>query len=627
VCGINGILYFDSNEPAKQSSYLENEIKAMNDEIRHRGPDNEGIFISYPLCLGFRRLSILDLSEKANQPMFNEDKSVVIVFNGEIYNYPELIPELKAKGHKFVTRSDTEVILHAYEEYGTDCVNKFNGMWAFVIFDFNKKIFFASRDRFGVKPFYYYANKERFTFSSEIKAILKTAKLNDAHTGKVFDYLSYGYKTSNGDTFFKDVRELLPGHNLVIEKNRIRFEKYWTLKNQGFSGSDTHEQLRELLYDAVRIRYRSDVPVAILLSGGLDSSIIAKITDELINEGKIENDVTAFSAVFPGFLHDESGYIDEFVKTCAHINSVRITPGSNDFLKEIDDFVYGMGEPVFSATSFAHYILMKEIKKHNVKVVMNGQGSDEAWCGYGRYFIGYFLLDTLLNSPQKFYSQYSAISSKMRYSYKYILFQTIKAMFSRKSVSHYRAARKEKTFSVLNGNFINENKNYFINPEYNRFSGKNLSGYMKYNIQYQGFNQILHYEDHSSMQSSIEMRSPFVDYRIMELAFAIPDRMKIDNGVTKKILREIFSEKLPSSIVNNHDKTGFVTPFDDWLNEDKFRGFVEKVFNPSEIKCKRILNADKLAEYVRDNPRHKQFPFWRFINLELWARKYDINNL
>ncbi|MEO8665595.1 MAG: asparagine synthase (glutamine-hydrolyzing) [Ignavibacteria bacterium] len=628
MCGINGILYFHSFDKNKPKAFHEENMRRMNNEIIHRGPDSEGIHIDYPLCFGFRRLSIIDLSENANQPMFNEDRSVAIIFNGEIYNYLELIPELKRKGHIFKTKSDTEVILHSYEEYGLDCVRKFNGMWAFALYDFKNKIFFASRDRFGVKPFYYYLDNDSLIFSSEIKAILKVNNITNANHGKVFDYLSYGYKTSNGETFFEDIKELKPAHNLIILNKEIRFVKYWDPEKYELKNESAEDALRSLVHDSVKIRYRSDVPVSILLSGGLDSTIIAKTTDELIEVHELQSEsVTAFTAVFPGFMYDESAAVKEFLATCKHITPFEILPDNKHLLGSINDFVYGMGEPVFSTTSFAHYILMKEIKKQNVKVVLNGQGSDEVWSGYDRYFIGYFLLDLLLSEPKNFLKQMNSISEKMKFSVKYILAQTAKAALSRRYSSYFRAKYREKIIDTLSKDFFTANYNYFSNPDYKKLSSGNLSGYMKYNLQHQGFSQILHYEDHSSMQSSIEMRSPFIDYRLIELAFTLPTEKKIDHGVTKKILREVFKDKLPDSIINNYRKIGFATPFEDWMNEPGTKTFIDNVLNSRSFSDRKIFKAAKIRKIFNDSKINKNFPFWRVINLELWSNAYNISNL
>jgi len=630
MCGINGIVYLNLYNSKEPPAFFEDKISRMNTEIAHRGPDGAGMLINYPVCLGFRRLSIIDLSEEASQPMFNEDRSIAIIFNGEIYNYLELIPDLKSKGHNFKTKSDTEVIIHSFEEYGFECVKMFNGMWAFAIYDLKSGVFFASRDRFGVKPFYYYFDKEKFVFSSEIKAILKIRNINDANHGKVYDYLAYGYKTSNGDTFFKEINELKPAHNIIIHNNIIDFRKYWSLQNEKSSanGEDIAANINFLLNDSVKLRFRSDVPVSILLSGGLDSSIIAKITDDLIDKHELGNEyITAYSAIFPGFKYDESKIIEEFLQTCRHINSVKIILQKHNLMESIDKFIYGMGEPVFSATSLAHYSLMKEIRKENVKVVLNGQGSDEVWAGYDRYILGYFLLDLLLNSPHKFISQVNAISDKMQFSYKYILSQTIKAVVSRKYASYLRSKYNEKVLDCISEEFSKKNYNYFKNPEYKKLSSENLSGYMRFNIEYQGFNQILHYEDHSSMQNSIEMRSPFIDYRLVEFAFSLPSEKKIYDGITKKVLREIFKDKLPGSITNNYRKIGFVTPFENWMDEFGSKEIINDLLNSDSFKNKRIFNSKKVKKVFSDKKKYKEFPYWRFINLELWSRVYGISNL
>ena len=632
MCGINGILYFNNKFKDEGTSFFESKISVMNKEIAHRGPDGEGMFINFPVCLGHRRLSIIDLSEDASQPMFSHDRSVVIVFNGEIYNYIELMSELSAKGYNFKTRSDTEVIIHSYEEYGFDCVKKFNGMWAFAIYDFKKNIFFASRDRFGVKPFYYFINNDCLIFSSEIKSVLKVKDIRLANHGKVFDYLAYGYKTNNGETFFNEINELKSSHNLIIKDGKNKFEKYWDLndtKTRSIGNvKEVYDETDNLLTDAVKLRFRSDVPVSILLSGGLDSGIISMITDELIDSHKLNAaSVKAFSAVFPGFIFDESKSVTELLKTCRHINSVFINPDQNNLLDSINSFIYGMGEPVFSTSSFAHYTLMKEIKKNNVKVVLNGQGADESWCGYGKYIIGYYLLDLLFSKPDELPSQINSISDKMRFSYKYILKQFIKAVMSRRQSSYLRSKYQEKIFDCISKDLRSSEISYLSNPEYSKFSSSNLNGFMKYNIQYLGFNQILNYEDHSSMQSSVEMRSPFIDYRIMELAFSLPDKIKFDNGITKKILREVYSDRLPASTVNNYEKIGFMTPFDDWMNKDVTNNFITSVLNSDSFRSKSIWDASKIKNIFENKDRFPDFPFWRVLNLELWSQAYGISNL
>jgi len=628
LCGINGILHFGGFDSGKTDEYHFANIRVMNEAISHRGPDEEGVFVDYPISLGFRRLSIIDLSELGNQPMFNEDDSVVIVFNGEIYNYKELMPELISKGHVFKSKCDTEVVIHAYEEYGEECVKLFNGMWAFVIYDLKKKKLFASRDRFGVKPFYFYKDNNRFIFSSEIKAILELGIGSNADHSKVFNYLAYGYRTNDGRTFFQHISELQPAHNLMISQNSFSVKRFWDFPETKYSRNNLTEDLRELVFDSVSLRFRSDVPVSILLSGGIDSGIIASVSNMLIEKGVLSNEsVSAYSAVFPGFRYDESEQIKEILSRCPHISGNFITPSSENLAHHLPDFVYGMGEPVFSSTSFAHYVLMKEISKRGVKVVLNGQGSDEAWAGYGRYIIGYCLLGILLAEPGKFFDQLKKSSAAMDLSSTFITGQLLKALLPRRYASRLRSQYSEKIFGMLSNDFIKQNYVSFQNPVGNRMSSSSLDNYLKYNIAYQGFNQILHYEDHSSMQSSIEMRSPFIDYRLMELAFSIPSNNKLSDGITKKIIRDTFKDLLPENVVNSKRKIGFATPFEDWAKESELAGFIKETLSSEYTKRRSIYKRGSIDDITERFRSDSNFPLWRILNLELWIKSYGITNL
>jgi asparagine synthase (glutamine-hydrolysing) len=632
MCGINGIVSLRATPPPTPER--ERLIDLMNDAIAHRGPDGAGVFVQDAVAFGHRRLSILDLSEFGTQPMFNEDGTVVVVFNGEIYNYLELVPELVARGHRFRSRSDTEVILHAYEEYGSDCVKRFNGMWAFALYDFRNAVFFASRDRLGVKPFYFLRNREHLVFSSEIKAILKVAGAARANPGKVYDYLAYGYKTSNGETFFADVEELPPATNLLIRNGHWKQWRYWELPT-----SEAHlrrcpdlprlcETFMELLQDAVRLRFRSDVPVAILLSGGLDSTAITRTVDDLISGGRLDcHSVQAFSAAFPGYRNDESELAREFIATCRNVRLQPVYPRGAHLPDDMVRIAYGLGEPVFSATTFAHYSLMREIHRTGFKVVINGQGADEAFCGYDRYFLGYFLLDTLLSRPFDILPQARAMHDRLGYTYTYVLAQILKAMLPRRAASYVRGKWVEGIVGCLDPAFVRTNYGYLRNARSTFSSACNLDRYLRDNLQYYSFGQILHYEDHSSMQHSVEIRSPFVDYRMIEFAFSLPIRAKYDMGVTKRIVREAFAERLPASILHNRRKIGFATPFASWLAEPLFRSFVQDVLDSASFAARSIWSASKLRRVFAHPDAHPAFPFWRVLNLELWARAYGVTGL
>jgi asparagine synthase (glutamine-hydrolysing) len=635
VCGINGILSFgDAASESALSHAMKRQVQTMNDAIIHRGPDDGGVYAKEQIAFGHRRLSILDLSENGAQPMFNDDGSVVVVFNGEIYNYLELKRDLVKSGHQFRSGSDTEVIIHAYEEYGPDCVKLFNGMWAFAIYDFRRKVFFASRDRLGVKPFYYHQDRERFVFSSEIKAILKVVETNRANLGKVYDYLAYGYKTSNGDTFFQGVHELPPATNLIIENGRMKYDRYWELppSSTHFQNGVDMERLSEefvsLLTDSIRLRFRSDVPVAILLSGGLDSTAITRIVDELVDRGELDyTSVKAFSAGFPGHKDDESDIVREFIGTCGNMQLEHVYPGGAQLPDVLGQIAYGLGEPVFSATAFAHYSLMKEIRKSGIKVVINGQGSDEAFCGYDRYFLGFFLLDTLFSVPGDVVTQAKAMHTVLGYPYPYIFLQFVKAMLPRRQSSYLRSKYQEGVIGCLAPSFVSNNYPYLKNERSQLFSADNFDHYLRENIQHYGFNQILHYEDHSSMQHSVEIRSPFVDYRLMEFAFSLPMHAKYDKGITKKVIRHAFGGRLPRSILDNRRKIGFATPFSKWLADPGFSVYVHDILASNTFGTRNIWHAEKLRKVFGSPDAHPMFPFWRILNLELWAQAYGVGSL
>jgi len=627
MCGINGVFSLKQGIAGESLRFL---ITSMNATLCHRGPDSEGEYVADGIALGHRRLAILDLTDAGKQPMFNEARTLVLVFNGEIYNYLELVPELQALGHKFVSHSDSEVILHAYAAWGPDCVQRFNGMWAFAIWDVQRKRLFASRDRLGVKPFYYFKDHDKFIFSSEIKAIAAVQPLHQANLAKVHDYLRYGYRTSDGSTFFSDVHELQPGHNLLVENGALTISRYWQLP-QADTSYESDATLRDrftaLLEDAVRLRFRSDVPVALLQSGGLDSSAICRVVDDDIESGRLAcKSVTAFTAVFPGFEHDEQARVRELISTCKHVQLVELSPTADDLLADLPKFVAGMGEPVQSTTSFVHWQIMQAVHARGIKVIINGQGADEALAGYAPYIVGYRLLDTLLSNPLNIWSEARAMQSRLAYPATKLIAQTAKAMLGRRAASKWRAARVEGTTQVLSAAFCQQHDAHLPDSRMT-LRPRNLDRHLRGQVEHYGFNQILHYEDHSAMMSSIEMRSPFVDYRLMEFACSLPDRSKFDHGITKRIQREAFANRLPKSIVDNHHKIGFATPFQSWLASPALNGYFQEMVGSSSFQSRSIWRGAEIKKRFAQASKYPNFPFWRFINLELWARAYGINNL
>lgn len=632
MCGINGMLYLNPRRQGEKGPDFEATLNLMNETIAHRGPDSAGVFTQGPVGFGFRRLSIIDLSSSANQPMQSQNGELVLVFNGEIYNYIEVKAVLLQKGYTFRTDSDTEVILNCYLEYGEDCVQHFNGMWAFAIYDFRKKRLFCSRDRMGVKPFYYSIKDQVLYFSSELKGLHAALKFEKANLSKVYEYLAYGFRNNDGETFFQDCYELLPGNNLVVEEDKISFIRYWELKENLYahqSDINYFEEYTQLFENAVKLRYRSDVPVALLLSGGLDSSSIAKVTDYLIQRGELaQNEIHAFIASFPAFKDDETAIAREFVKTCQHIRLHEMLIDTKATIDEFENTVYALDHPVFSFNVMVHHNIMRACKERGLKVVLNGQGSDEGYAGYERYIAGVHLVDQLLSKGGKFFREFSTINKENHYSVVFLLSQMFKSVINQSLAAYLRARYQEKSIPHLEEGFIKENFKHY-KPDYQfSFKGNNFTHYLLKQINKEGLNQILHYEDVSSMSQSIEIRSPFMDYRLMEFAFSIPNELKYKSGITKLIQRETIGKMLPDSITKNRQKVGFRTPFLDYLSHDPaFKTYVQDVLHSSTFQSKRIWKADKLARLFERPDENPNFPFWRVLNLEAWSKMYQVKNL
>ena len=632
MCGINGIVSLGRPIDMKYQEEIRSKLRIMNDLIAHRGPDSEGICVKDPVGFGFRRLSIIDLTDDANQPMLSEDGGIVIVFNGEIYNYVEIRKDLLEKGYVFKTQSDTEVIINSYIEYGIKCVEKFNGMWAFALYDFRKKVLFCSRDRFGVKPFYYYLDNETLFFSSELKTLHKVCDLRKANLGKVYEYLAYGYRINDGETFLENCFELQPGTNMLFSNSHFRFEKYWQLRLNGYNhdGSLSYqEEYLRLFENSVKLRYRSDVPVGILLSGGFDSSSIAKVTDNLIEKGDLnQNEIHAFIASFPNFKDDETPIAREFVKTCKHIRLHEMVVDLKGIVNDFESTIYGFDHPVGSFVSIAHNSIMKKCKERGIKVVLNGQGSDEAYAGYIKYISGVHLLDQLLSGDGHFFDEFHYLNSTNKYSKTFLVSQMFKSVLSHSHSSYLRARFMEKSIFCLNKDFVKANYDHYKSDWKFSLKGSNFNRYLLNTISYKTLNNILHYEDISSMLQSIEIRSPFMDYRMMEFGFSIPNELKFKKGVTKIIQRETIGKLLPDSITKNRKKIGFNTPFTDYFSNDPdFKSYILGTINSDSFASKGIWNADKIVKVFNDPSKYPAFPFWRFLNMEVWSKVYGINNL
>jgi asparagine synthase (glutamine-hydrolysing) len=604
----------------------------MNDAIAHRGPDGGGVFERDGVALGHRRLSIIDLSEAGAQPMQSADGALTLVFNGEIYNYLELAQELSALGCQFRSHSDTEVILHAYRTWGESCVRRFNGMWAFALWDERERRMFASRDRLGVKPFFFMENGDELLFSSEIAGLRAVRPLHEANLAKLHDYLAYGYRTNNGETMLQGVRELLPGHKMTWRLDGgMEMRRYWSLEESRVKlppPAERPQALAALLRDAVALRFRSDVPVALLQSGGIDSSVICSIVNDEIEAGHLGplDTVTAFTATHPGHAYDEAANVRALMATCPHIRSVELTPGGEALAQDFRAYVRAMQEPMSGAASYAHWKLMGAVRAQGIKVVINGQGADEALAGYGFYIRGYRMLDLLQTDPVAAFREAKAIRANMPFGYGGLAAQTVKAMMGRRLASRLRAGLVEGSSGMLAPAFRKQHADYL--PDLPMVGGGgNLDRHLRGQLHDYGFNQILHYEDQSSMSHGIEIRSPFVDYRLMEFAFALSDEEKFSGGITKKILRDAFRPRVPAQIIDSKVKLGFATPFADWMRGEALQTFVRRLVDSPSFKDRTLWRAGPLAAKLTDpQAALRGFPSWRFIMAALWMEEFGVTN-
>lgn len=630
MCGITGIINLDKRR-INQKILLD-----MNQALKHRGPDDEGYWLdphAKNIGLGHRRLSILDLSPLGHQPMFYDHKNLVIVFNGEIYNYIEIRKVLSNLGYKFRSQSDTEVILAAYQEWGTDCLEKFNGMWAFALYDRRKNILFAARDRMGVKPFYYHLDRQKFLFASEIKAILKHPEITPQANDKiVWDFLVCGLVDHSEDTFFAGVKELRPGYYLLFKNRKLSIKKFWDLNPQAKTiltkNQDYAEKFREIFIDAVRLRLRSDVPIGTCLSGGLDSSsIVCVVNNFLKQEGKI-NQLgqwqKTFSSVYDDKKNpncDERRFIREVVKK-TQVKSHLVFPSGKKLVQEIKNVIYHQDYPFSSTSIYAQWNVFRLAKQHKVKVMLDGQGADEQLAGYHPFF-GIYWGQLMRN-----FQTWALVCETYNYSryHQSPFYKVLKDLFidlARKGIVGDFLARFIKNQWPEYDLFLNSWRNKYqsppmIQPTDNVFKNALHSGFKI------GLVSLLRYEDRDSMAFSIESRVPFLDYRLVEYVYSLPDEQKIRNGQTKWVMRQALKGILPEKIRNRQDKIGFATPEEIWMRE-KLGEEMKKVFQSEKFHSRGYFEPGKTLEmfekYLKGEINNFQL-FWRLYCLEIWFRVF-----
>lgn len=596
MCGIAGFYGFRDD----------NLIRDVSREIEHRGPDGEGFFIDSTTTLLNRRLAIIDV-KGGDQPIYNEDKTVVVVYNGEIYNYQELASQLKKLGHKFKTKSDTEVIVHGYEAWGEKCFDKLNGMFAIALYDIKKKKLLLVRDHFGIKPVYFAQSGKKLVFGSEIRAILKSGIVKKEPNDRIiYRYLKYRIHDDGRETFFKNINRLLPGEMLVIKNSKTEIRSYTNLQSELLNQKPERydaQKFKNELVKAVKYRLISEVPVGTCLSGGLDSSTVVAIVNKLLNEnvsearsvGKIQK---TFSAVFPGAVNDEEKYIDELLKR-VDAQSHKVEPDPVKFFDEINDFVNTQEEPTISTGPYAQYKVM-EMAHGKVTVVLDGQGSDEMMAGYLPYYFVY--LRQLYESGDYLKLMGESINS----------LDVLKRYFLQKLQPTVKAG------SLMGENFSKK----FVSEKFT-VENRNLKKRLLQDIFSNSLQSLLRYEDKNAMRFSIEGRVPFLDFNLLKFIFRMPDSAIIKNGWNKYVLRQATQGLLPALINERRNKIGFTTPENEWFMKMKNRIYM--IFSSGEFGKRKYFNQEEVLKAFQkfiEGKNTDSMVFWRFLNLELWMRLF-----
>jgi len=596
MCGITGI--FNLNKDKKVDSVS---LQNMNDSLVHRGPDGEGFFIDNNIGLGHRRLKIIDL-ETGDQPMYSFDKNIVVVFNGEIYNYLELKKTLITKGHKFHTNSDTEVIINSYIEWGVDCQNKFNGMWAFAIWDRRRQQLFLSRDRIGEKPLYYSMYNNSLYFGSEIKSLFSANIPKEINKELTEIYLSLSYIPGK-DTFYKNIFKLLPGDFMLVDQGGIKNHKYWDLPDIDESNMNNnkkliYEEFTHLLEDSVKIRMRSDVPFGAFLSGGLDSSSIVSLMSK-----QSAFPIETFTIGFKEKKYDES----KLAKLVSEKFSTNHNLGFVDS-KSLEYFINKISthfdEP-FGDNSAIPTFQVSEYASKKVKMVLTGDGGDEVMSGYPTYLgLKYYqiysklpqFIKTNISSVLKNSSNFFSNKVNKRLSYLHHLSITSNMSFVES------ACFKKPVTQLSNIKEITKNINGLVKIEdYMNDYGKKIPykddfyKNMYFDLKTRLADGYLPKVDRMSMANSIETRAPFLDYRLIEFMTNIDKKIKVENFQTKSILRKTVGKKLPTELLKSK-KMGFVAPLNNWFKDDSSINMLD------DLKSfKWDLNNSFIDKIITDN--------------------------
>lgn len=650
-----------------------NLLKKMTDIIRHRGPDDEGFYLSdndsnwkilggedtpsnvlnseipytpqynitqnadikFRVGLGHRRLSILDLSPAGHNPISYDNNRYWMTYNGEVYNYIELREELRGKGYSFKTDTDTEVVMAAYAEWGTDCLHRFNGMWSFIIYDQEEDTIFATRDRFGIKPLYYWVSPDNdLCFASEIKQFTVLpgwdAKVN---AQKAYDFLIYSLLDHSDETMFKGVYHVPPGgffkakvkETDIAPAKKIPITKWYELIPGKWEGSfeKATQEFSNLFNDSVKLRLRADVEVGSCLSGGLDSSSIVCTMNGILKERGANHLQKTFSACSHHDKYDERKWMD-IVTSHTKVDANYVYPDFKSFMNTSAQLIWQQDEPYQSNSILFQWSVFKSAAENNITVMLDGQGADEQLAGYKGFFKARFSNLFKQLRFQRFFNEYNA-TSKIHGIGKKFIYNSI-----RNAVVPKRLLNKMRTEGITTPAWLNtdqlkcstDHPYELINPGVSNVRDYSISNITSLNLQ-----KLLHWEDRNSMAHSIEARVPFLDHRLVEFVISLPEQYKISDGITKRILRESMAGVLPDAICNRMDKIGFIAPEEIWVKNESTEVFRNKLFKAIE-NSRGIINEEILKDFdgMLEGEKPFKYTYWRIISFVEWMDAFSVSN-
>jgi asparagine synthase (glutamine-hydrolysing) len=628
MCGISGVLYFDNGQLVDRAT-----LERMCQVVAHRGPDDSGIYIGGHIGMAVRRLSIIDLTG-GHQPIWNEDQTCCIVYNGELYNFLDIRPELESKGHIFCTRSDTEVILHAYEEWGVDCLCRFNGMFAIAIWDERRKILFLARDRIGEKPLYYYRDDVRLVFASEIKSILADATIpRQLNFRGLSNFLAFGRAVAP-ETIYRNISKLLPGHYLVAQDRQIQICQYWDVGQEPqlpvravLPEAEYAERILDLLDDSVHRRMIADVPIGAFLSGGMDSSTVVALMKRHAT-GPVKTFSLGFSI---GGAYNELADARRVAKYLG-TEHYELQVEHVDLVQTLRTLVYHYDEPFGDAAAFPIYLL-SHFARERVKVVLAGDGGDELFGGYRRYV------------ADQFASLYQCLPTALTHAWSQGLIDRLPRLRRIKRIAQVLpikdAARRYATWLM---SFTPDMQASLLRPEiyevvqeydpawsyphyYDGLSdvvaADHLNRLMYVDLKTWLADAYMEKTDKATMACSLEARLPFLDHRLVELAFQIPSRYKIRGNSTKRILKRAVNTLIPADVLHK-PKHGFAVPTDPWFRGN-LRAFTLEILLDDRARHRGYFNIPVIERLWKEHIEGRHVwdtQLWLLLNFELWHRIY-----